>query len=236
MINVRHLCVTFGAVRVLDGLDVDLAGPVTGLIGPNGAGKTTFLNAISGAVMATGSVRLDGEELLGVRAYERARRGIRRTFQSALLVDDLTVAQNVMTGLDNHSTIARLDRADRVSAALRTVGLSDLASTQASRLRNIERRLVGLARATAASPKLLLLDEPGAGLLAEEKDRLVEAICHLIAVGDTEIVLIEHDMDLISRVCPDVVVLNFGQLLAQGRTVDVLTEASVRAAYLGKGS
>lgn len=232
MIEIDDLSVRFGAVCAISGLTMSFTEPITGVIGPNGAGKTTLLNAIAGAVRSTGMISLDGSDLSSTTAFERARRGVRRSFQSALLIEELSVLDNVRLALD--ADMAGSAGSTAATDALDILGIADLAGVTAGRLVNLERRLVGLARAIVTKPSLLLLDEPGAGLVSHEKQRLAQCVTMAATDFAKSTILIEHDMEFVSDTCPTVVALNFGSLLAQGPTDEVLRDPGVRSAYLGE--
>jgi len=232
VIQIDDLSVRFGAVTAIDGLSVTFSEPIIGVIGPNGAGKTTLLDAIAGAVPSSGSIQLGGEEISSSPAYQRARAGIRRSFQSSRLVDELSVVDNVRLGLDAIDPAS--SRGGQAMEALRSLELEHLAQRRAGELVNLERRLVGLARCVVARPRVLLLDEPGAGLVSHEKQRLAESVLEAATTFAGFTILIEHDMEFVAATCPTVVALNFGRLLKKGPTADVLADARVRSAYFGE--
>jgi branched-chain amino acid transport system ATP-binding protein len=230
VIEIEGLTVTFGGVRALDALTLDLDGDVVGIIGPNGAGKTTLLNVMSGFVPAvSGRVHVDGVDILALSPARRARWGLRRTFQTELLADDLSVFDNVLVAAENTGAGARAAAHD----ALHLVGLEDEADEPAQRLDSFRRRLVEVARAAVATPRLMLLDEPGGGLAPDESARLRELILSLPASTEARVVVVDHDVDLIADTCVQTACLDFGELIAVGPTRDVLDDARVRAAYLG---
>ncbi|WP_395109936.1 ABC transporter ATP-binding protein [Actinomadura sp. SCN-SB] len=242
MLEVRDLEVSFGGVRAVDGVGLQVReGTLTGLIGPNGAGKTTLLDACTGFVPARGNVHLSGERIDRLPAYRRARKGLVRTFQSLDLFDDLTVAGNVAAGLSVAASrrwwhqLRPLPSADTgtVRDALRTVGLTGSEDHLPGQLSQGRRALVALARALVARPRVLLLDEPAAGLDVHESEELGERL-QAIRDGGTTIVLVEHDMGLVLGFCDHVHVLDGGRLLASGDPEEIRRDASVRAAYLGE--
>jgi branched-chain amino acid transport system ATP-binding protein len=223
-LEVRDLSVRFGGVRAVDGVDLDVgAGLLVGLIGPNGAGKTTLIDALTGFVPAKGQVRFDGRDLAGLAPHRRARAGLVRTWQSLELFDDLTVAENL--------SVATAD-ADAVAHALATVELDDVADRLPTELSQGQRKLVGVARALAARPSVLCLDEPAAGLDSEESLELGRRLRSIVDTG-TSILLVDHDMGLVLGVSDDVYVLEFGQVIAQGPPAAIRADERVVAAYLG---
>jgi ABC-type branched-subunit amino acid transport system ATPase component len=229
MIEVRKLVKRFGLKTVLRGLDFHVEpGEFVAILGPNGAGKTTFLDALGGLVAATGEVVFDGRPLAGP-AHTRARRGIARTFQGLDLYDQLTVAENVQIG---RNISAEHGDDGRIASLLAGFGLEDDAETFVGELTQGQRQLVSIARSLAGRPDLLLLDEPAAGLDTTESAWLGT---HLESIrdGGTSILLVEHDMALVSAVCDDIYVLDFGQIIARGTPAEIHTSAAVATAYLG---
>ena len=228
MLDVRDLTVTFGGVKPLDGVTMTLAAGVCGLVGPNGAGKTTFFNCVSGFVApAHGTVDGDGDSLLGLAPHRRARWGLRRTFQQEQVIHALSAYDNVRVAADE---LGAGD--DGVEAALAFVGLKR-AERLGSALSMLERRLVEIAKTVVGRPRIVMLDEPGAGLADAETDRLVELIRQIPERFETQVILVDHDMELVSAVCEETAVLDFGKLIALGPTADVLRDDHVRRAYLG---
>ena len=239
---------SFGAVRAIDGLDLQLhRGEVHGLIGPNGSGKTTTLNAISGFVRPQrGEVDVGGKALLLGASATRAAAGIARTFQTPRLAGEASVLDNVMLGgavsgrasfVEAMLSLPRSRREEsamraRALLALRTVGLERLAAVRADRLQHSELRFVEIARALMAAPAFLLLDEPAAGLSADEIARLGELVRAVAATG-TGVLLVEHHADLIFAVCDRVTVLNLGRVLAAGTPAEIRSHREVVEAYLG---
>lgn len=244
-LRAEQLCVRFGGVVAVDDVSFEArGGAITGLIGPNGAGKTTTLNALTGSVPATGEVWLGARPLHGHETAARARAGLGRTFQRMKLVDSMTVQENVEAGPElllagrrawRYAVATPSERRrcrDRGSEALQRCGIAALHSTRAGDLSTGQRRLVELARATACGFPFLLLDEPSSGLNAEETHCFGDVLCDLARRG-TGIVVVEHDMALVRAVCTELLVLEFGRLIARGLTDTVLASAIVRAAYLG---
>jgi len=248
-LSLRGITLSFGAVRAIDCLDLELhRGEVHGLIGPNGSGKTTTLNAICGfATPQAGTVQVGGTALPMGAAPLRAAAGIGRTFQTPRIVGEASVIDNVMIGgsiLGRATLIETLfslprDRSDeamlrdRALAALRVVGLEGLASVRADRLQHSELRFVEIARALMPMPWFLLLDEPAAGLSADEIGRLGQLITAISRQG-TGVLLVEHHADLIFAVCDRVTVLNLGRVLAAGTPAEIRAHREVVEAYLGR--
>ena len=235
MISIEKLTVQFGGVKALNDISVDLCAQVVGIIGPNGAGKTTLLNAFSGFVMPNAASRISAEgiNLLTMTPAARARWGVRRSFQTEQVVNELTVAENVLVVLDS-SNLSRTERRAALQRALRFVGLHDRAERKGDSLNAFERRRVELARAVAGRPRIVLLDEPGGGLSGPEVDGLRDMIGGIHAEVGAQTLLIDHDMRLIAAACVEAVVLDFGTLIAHGATADVLADPRVKSAYLGE--
>ena len=233
MIEVDSLTVRFGGVTPIDDMTVSFAGGTCGLIGPNGAGKTTFFNVMSGFVSpAQGTVRAFGEELLRMADFRRARWGLRRTFQTEQAIARLSVFENVAM-IHEHSGGKRSQRQPEVQAALSFVGLEPLARQKVGGLSAGARRLVELARAVVGNPRIVLLDEPGAGLPDEETEHLSQVIKAIPERFGALVVLVDHDMSLVSACCETTAVLDFGRLIASGPTAEVLRNPHVINAYLG---
>ena len=233
MIEIEGLTVRFGGVCGVNDLTVTLADRVTGLVGPNGAGKTTLLNVLSGFVRpASGTVRVDGQDMLRLRAHRRAAFGVRRTFQTEQVVENLTVWDNIAAVLDNVPTGGR-DRDELMAAALGYVDLLPSACRLGGELNACDRRMVEIARAVVGAPRLVMMDEPGAGLSQTETERLRRVIVGIPEFCGAQVLLVDHDVDLISATCSSTLVLDFGSLIACGPTAAVMTDSKVRAAYLG---
>ena len=233
MIEVSTLTVRFGGVTPLDGMNVTFPAGTCGLIGPNGAGKTTFFNVLSGFVTpAAGDVRVFGENLLSMPHYRRARWGVRRTFQTEQAIEALSVFDNVAL-VHEHSAAGRIARRQDVLDALEFVGLDVPPRELVATLGMRERRLVELARAVVGSPRVVLLDEPAAGLPDAETQHLAGVIRRIPEQLGALVILVDHDMSLVSACCEVTAVLDFGKLIASGLTADVLRNEKVIKAYLG---
>jgi len=228
MLELRDLTVRFGGVMPVDHVTLDVTPGVTGLVGPNGAGKTTMLNVLSGFVEpVSGDITFAGERLDRLAPHRRARWGLRRSFQQEQLVLTLSVRDNVQVVVENVGAPAH-----DVERVLDAVELSDR-DRPAGLLSMLERRLLEIARAMVGSPRLVLLDEPGAGLAEADATRLVPLIHALADPPGTVVILVDHDMDLVQGVCRDLAVLDFGRLIAHGTTARVLQDPVVKRAYLG---
>lgn len=238
--SLLELCgatVRFGGNVAVDNVDLTVpAGSITGLIGPNGAGKTTTFNVITGLQPVTsGSVRLDGDDITKLKPHQRARRGIARTFQRLESFGSMTVRENVLVAAElnrgrlsvdsdpDHLTMALLDR----------LGLTEFADQTADSLPTGRARLVEMARALATNPRLLLLDEPASGL-DESESRELAALLESLADGGLAVLLVEHDVPLVMRVCELIHVLDFGRILASGNATEIQQDPTVQAAYLGQ--
>jgi branched-chain amino acid transport system ATP-binding protein len=226
--------VRFGGVTPLDAMSLTFESGTCGLIGPNGAGKTTFFNVLSGFVEpASGSVHADGDDLLAMPHYRRARWGLRRTFQTEQAIEELSVAGNVALAHEHSRQGDRASRRRDVIGAIEFVGLDVDPNAQVGTLGARERRLVEVARAVVGKPKLVLLDEPGAGLPEEETEHLGRVIQRIPEHMGGLVILVDHDMSLVSACCEVTAVLDFGKLIAAGPTAEVLRDEAVMKAYLG---
>jgi branched-chain amino acid transport system ATP-binding protein len=238
----------FGGLVALENVSLEVSPRgITAIIGPNGAGKTTLFNIISGFnTPTTGNVVFSGENVTGIAPEQIAKRGLVRTFQLVQLFDDLTVLENVKVGRHLHTRgglltallpnlAARQEAAVELAARalLQQTGLADCAEILASALPYGQKRLLEIARALAAEPKLLLLDEPAAGLNREETQRLANLLRQIAAAG-TAVLLIEHDMSLVMNVAERIAVLDFGRVIANGTPTEVRRNPHVIAAYLGQ--
>jgi branched-chain amino acid transport system ATP-binding protein len=234
LIEIRDLTVRFGGVTPLDGMSLSFEPGTNGLIGPNGAGKTTFFNVLSGFVdPSEGSVQTFGEDLLAMPHYRRARWGLRRTFQTEQAIEELSVAGNVALAHEHSKTGDRASRREDVLGAIGFVGLDVDPEAKVGTLGARERRLVEVARAVVGKPKLVLLDEPGAGLPDEETEHLGRVIQAIPEHMGALVILVDHDMSLVSACCENTAVLDFGRLIASGPTAEVLRDEAVMKAYLG---
>jgi branched-chain amino acid transport system ATP-binding protein len=231
VIEIQNLTVKYGGVTSLDELSLVFEQGTCGLIGPNGAGKTTFFNVLSGFVRpASGTVRAFGTNLLGMPHYRRARWGVRRTFQTEQAIENLSVYDNVAMVTSPLRGAAR--RAD-VLAAIEYVGIDASPGARVGSLGAGQRRLVEVARAVTGKPRLILLDEPAAGLPDEETAHLSRVIRGIPEYTGALTILVDHDMSLVSAVCETTAVLDFGKLIASGPTAAVLRDEHVMRAYLG---
>jgi ABC-type branched-subunit amino acid transport system ATPase component len=236
VIEIDDLTVRFGGVTPLDGMTVRFESGTCGLIGPNGAGKTTFFNVLSGFVApASGRVTAFGDDLLAMPHFRRARWGVRRTFQTEQAIEELSVAANVALAHEHSRQGSRASRGEDVLGALEFVGLGDVdPDVKVGTLGARERRLVEVARAVVGKPRLVLLDEPAAGLPDEETEHLGRVIRRIPEhMGGAIVILVDHDMSLVSACCEVTAVLDFGKLIAAGPTPDVLRDEQVIRAYLG---
>ena len=250
MLEVKNIGISFGGLKAVDNFSLTIEkGQLYGLIGPNGAGKTTIFNLLTGVYKADhGSIFLDGKELTGKSTIEINQAGIARTFQNIRLFKDLSVLDNVKAGLHNHhpySTIEGIFRLPRYykvekemnARAMELLKVFDLdkeCDYKASNLPYGKQRKLEIARALATDPKLLLLDEPAAGMNPNETAELMDTIRFARDHFDMTVLLIEHDMKLVSGICEKLTVLNFGQVLTQGETSEVLNDKRVVTAYLGE--
>ena len=248
MIELRGLTVRFGGLSAVSDLDFTVRkGAIKAFIGPNGAGKTTLFNVISGVqAPSAGQVLLDGEDITSMAAYERARRGLARTFQNLQVFSGMSVLENVVVGMHSRlksgvvNALLRLPSGRREEAAARErarallahVGLEAKADYPVSALSFGELKIVEIARALASEPTVLLLDEPTAGLPAAEAGRVAEVIRAINAEGVT-VLLVEHNMRVVMSVSHDILVLNFGRRIAEGEPAAVRAHPEVIAAYLG---
>ena len=201
-----------------------------GLIGPNGAGKTSLIDAVTGFAPADGTVALNGERIDGLPAHARVRKGLARTFQALELYDDLTVEENVAAAV---FSTAHEDRHRQVNDALERAGLAALRERQAGELSQGERQLVSIARACASEPRVLLLDEPAAGLDTADSRRLGARIRDIAATG-TGVLLVDHDIALVLGVCDYIYVLDFGAVIVEGEPATIRADRGLADAYLGR--
>jgi branched-chain amino acid transport system ATP-binding protein len=234
MMEIVGLTVRFGGVTPLDGMTVTFDAGTCGLIGPNGAGKTTFFNVLSGFVRpVSGTVRALGDDLLAMPHYKRARWGLRRTFQTEQAIEELSVSDNVALAHEHSRQGSRASRRTDVQGALAFVGLEVEPNVKVETLGARDRRLVEIARAVVGRPRVVLLDEPAAGLPDEETEHLGRIIRRIPEHTGALVVLVDHDMSLVSACCETTAVLDFGKLIAAGPTREVLRDENVVRAYLG---
>jgi branched-chain amino acid transport system ATP-binding protein len=236
LLRTDDVAVRFGGVQALSGVDIEAeAGVVTGLIGPNGAGKTTLFNVISGLQPPTrGKVFLEERDITRKGVHHRARLGLARTFQRLEIFGSLTVRDNVRVAVEmrRRFTRTRMDVGEITEGLLERTGIHHLANQRADTLSTGQARLTELARALASGPRLLLLDEPGSGLDSSESDAFGELLVDLAGEG-LGILMVEHDMDLVMKVCSRIHVLDFGVKIAEGTPSEVRGDRRVQAAYLG---
>jgi branched-chain amino acid transport system ATP-binding protein len=234
MIEISGLTVRFGGVTPLDSLTLQFPGGTCGLIGPNGAGKTTLFNVLSGFVQpVAGSVRAFGVDLLAMPGYARARWGLRRTFQTEQAIEALSVYDNVAMVHEHSALGAKTSRRKDVLDAISFVGLEAAPDAAVRTLGAGQRRLVEVARAVVGRPRLVLLDEPAAGLPDEQTGHLAEVIRRIPEYTGALTILVDHDMSLVSACCQATAVLDFGKLIVSGPTAAVLRDEAVIRAYLG---
>lgn len=250
LLDVKNLSISFGGLRAVDNFNIQIEkGQLYGLIGPNGAGKTTVFNLLTGVYKPNeGIITLDGQNITGKKTIDINKAGIARTFQNIRLFKELTVLDNVKAGLHNnyhygtisgilrlpsyHKTEKLMD--EKALELLKVFDLDKEASLLAANLPYGKQRKLEIARALATNPKLLLLDEPAAGMNPNETLELMETIRFVRDHFQMTILLIEHDMKLVSGICEELTVLNFGKVLTQGKTSDVLNDPQVITAYLGE--
>lgn len=250
LLEVTNLGIQFGGLRAVDEFNLQIEkGALYGLIGPNGAGKTTVFNLLTGVYKPSeGNILLDGKSLVGKSQIEINKMGIARTFQNIRLFKQMSVIDNVKVGLHNqirYGTMAAVlklptyfkkekEMNEKAMELLSVFDLQDEADYLASNLPYGKQRKLEIARALATNPKLILLDEPAAGMNPNETAELMETIKFVRDKFDMTILLIEHDMRLVSGICEELTVLNFGKVLCQGKTSEVLNNPEVITAYIGE--
>ncbi|MDP2055750.1 MAG: ABC transporter ATP-binding protein [Acidobacteriota bacterium] len=248
LLETYGLTKAFGGLRAVEGVDLAVAaGTITGIIGPNGAGKTTFFNLISGALPPTsGRIVFEGEDVTRLAAHQMARRGMARTFQATTLFADATAIENVLVGYRQRTRSGlwdalvrsrRLAREEREAheaarATLELVGLGDRADRLANSLTQEQQKRLAMALALVAQPRLLLLDEPFAGINAEQSRGLIALIERIAAAGVT-VCLIEHQMQAVMHLCQRIMVLDYGKKIAEGTPDEIRLAPAVLEAYLG---
>lgn len=243
MLSISDLSVRFGGLKAVDEVTFDvLEGQFVGVIGPNGAGKTTFMDAVSGLVKSSGTIEMLGHNITHLPAHARTRVGLGRTFQSLELFEDLTVRENILCAaevghwwsplVDMFHSKPSASAASSAAMAIEYLGLGNISEAMPPDLSLGQRKLVTIARALAGDPKLLMLDEPAAGLDSEESYDLGVELRGLVDRGIT-ILMVEHDMNLVLGVCDEIKVLEFGSLISQGPPDVVSSDPRVAEAYLG---
>jgi branched-chain amino acid transport system ATP-binding protein len=248
LLQTQRLSKSFGGLRAVDEVDLSIeAGSIFGIIGPNGAGKTTFFNLISRALPATsGSIAFDGHDVTPLQAHQVARRGLARTFQATTLFPDATAIENVLVGYRQRTSAGlfdamirstRLAREEReadaaANDALAAANLADVATRAAKHLTQEQQKRLAIAVALVARPKMLLLDEPFAGINVNQTRGLM-AFIESIGAGGVTIVLIEHQMQVVMQLCRRIMVLDYGRKIAEGTPDEVRRDPAVLDAYLG---
>lgn len=233
VIKVHDVVVRFGGVVALDHVSTEFTKPVSGIIGPNGAGKTTLMNVFSGFIAPTsGSIKVESANLTAIQPHRRAHWGLRRSFQKEEVADDLTVAENVMAQLDA-LPLSPSEKQIEVDRALEFVGLGNNAQRQGQLLNTFERRLTDVAKCVVGRPQLIMFDEPAGGMSIDETNQLGDLIMKIHSFCGAKTLVIDHDVELITRICEETLVLDFGKKIAFGKTEDVLKDDKVRAAYIG---
>ncbi len=243
MLQVQHISKAFGGVKATDDVTLDFAtGSLTAVIGPNGAGKSTFFNLITGALKPdTGRILLDGTDLVGRSPPDIVRHGIGRAFQVASIFPSLTVGEAMLAavGADQrragvlHRRFPLAETRDRAEYAMELLGLAGKRDRTAATLSHGDQKLLDIALALVLEPKVLLLDEPTAGMGTEERWRMIERVHELWTREKITVVFIEHDMDIVFKIAPSIVVLCYGRILATGTPDEIRKNSAVIEAYLG---
>ncbi len=243
MLKVENLRKSFGGVVATSDVSIDLpAGSLSAVIGPNGAGKTTFFNLISGGLQPdSGRILLDGEDIVGLPSSEIVRKGIGRAFQVAKLFKSLTVEESLRGALQSplgrslqmHGRFPTVDTRDRAHEVMEQLGLEKKADIISGNLSHGDQKLLDIALALVLNPKVLLLDEPVAGMGPEERTQMIDTVYALWKKGGLTVVLIEHDMEIVFRISQHIHVLSYGKLLAQGNPEQIRNNPAVIEAYLG---
>lgn len=249
-LSLEDLHVSFGGNRVLEGVDINFVPGFNGLIGPNGAGKTTIFNVLSGYVKASrGAALLEGKDLSELKPTDRVSNGISRTFQSPKLILDATVLENVLLGMHHrfkHGHVTELFRLpnhrneedqarETCMDMLEEFGLAEEAHKETGDLSLGSQKIVEVCRALVAGPKVLLLDEPAAGLGADDVTVLLKGLRKFVEERNLCLVIIEHDLELVTSVCPIIYVLHFGRIISEGSPEVITSDPIVIEAYLGSG-
>lgn len=243
MLRIEHLSKSFGGVKATSDVSMSFpSGSLSAVIGPNGAGKTTFFNLISGALLPdTGKILLENENIVGLSSSEIIRKGIGRAFQVAKLFKTLTVKESLQGALQSplgksaqmHSSFPLDQTRDRAEEVMELLGLQHKADVVSGNLSHGDQKLLDIALALVLRPKVLLLDEPVAGMGPEERTQMIDTVYSLWKKGGLTIVLIEHDMDVVFRIAQHIYVLSYGKLLAQGSAEQIQNNPDVIEAYLG---
>jgi branched-chain amino acid transport system ATP-binding protein len=244
LLGAQGVSVRFGGLKALDDVDLEVGpGQLVGLIGPNGAGKTTFIDALTGFVPCEGRFHIGGEELGGLPPHGRSRLGLARTWQSIELFDDLSVRENLAVASHRGSWFSMMKETIRrprgsspeIERALQALDLESAGDALPADLPQGLRKLIGVARALAAEPRVLCLDEPAAGLDTQESGELGRRLRRVVE-GGTSILLVDHDMGLVLGICDYVYVLEFGKIIAHGPPETVRRDPQVITAYLGSAA
>jgi len=238
LLEVVDVSKSFAGVHALQGVTLRIReGAIVGLIGPNGSGKTTLLNCVAGAFAPTGGkISLDGEPIAGRPAYDLASNGIVRTFQNVRLFDRLTALQNVEISAIAAGKVGRTEARTRAKQLLAQVGIAEHEDRYAATLSYGDQRRLELARALAAGPRFLLLDEPAAGMNETESEQLRGSIDGIRHERDCGVLVVDHDLRLIMRLCDHIFVLNEGRVISEGKPEAVRRDPAVIAAYIGEGT